>query len=413
MSDITLEQSIQRPDKTKMVNAQIDSLNMFLNESKETFTKLLKEFHCKDRLQSPEDYSDYVRCPIDSSHLIPSSSYDNHMYRCHKISAKYGVESHSYSNSIPDSLITGSKVESHNISGDVNDINPNDINDEELIDKSDERLIVDDDLIDELTSLINPTVSISIESLCQKDLLDFEKEIQLWKLIPFSLLHISIRDLDQKKIRSYIVTLMEKYCVVFDTDLVTFIYMCIYQDPSTTPDSIVKQLYDFFGSKTNSFVLSLWKFLIKLSVIKKRKELIDQGKLSINTQPTIEHNIQMSTNTISTNINNDNQLNDPSLFLSIQHDYKRRRQTYRGKMTHITRMTFKDQLRDFINRKMLMLHLEKGYTLLEPPERLITKNMKKEIEAEERAKNMIPKENQFTDIFASRKEALRRYRNKH
>ena len=67
-------------------------------------------------------------------------------------------------------------------------------------------------------------------------------------------------------------------------------------------------------------------------------------------------------------------------------DYKRRRQSYRAKMTHLTKRTTIQEHRDIINMRMLMLAEEKGYQLKGEVDRVTTKTTPKEIEDELRRK---------------------------
>lgn len=66
-------------------------------------------------------------------------------------------------------------------------------------------------------------------------------------------------------------------------------------------------------------------------------------------------------------------------------DYKRRRQSYRAKMTHLTKRTTIQEHRDLINLRMKVL-AERGYRLLGPVERVTTKTTPQEIEKEMRQK---------------------------
>lgn len=66
-------------------------------------------------------------------------------------------------------------------------------------------------------------------------------------------------------------------------------------------------------------------------------------------------------------------------------DYKRRRQSYRAKMTHLTKRTTIQEHRDLINLRMQVL-AERGYRLLGPVERVTTKTTPQEIEKEMRQK---------------------------
>ena len=66
-------------------------------------------------------------------------------------------------------------------------------------------------------------------------------------------------------------------------------------------------------------------------------------------------------------------------------DYKRRRQSYRAKMTHLTTRTTIQEHRDLINLRMKVL-AERGYRLLGPVERVTTKTTPQEIEKEMRQK---------------------------
>ena len=67
-------------------------------------------------------------------------------------------------------------------------------------------------------------------------------------------------------------------------------------------------------------------------------------------------------------------------------DYKRRRQSYRAKMTHLTKRTTIQEHRDIINMRMLMLAEEKGYKLEGEIDRVTTKTTPKDIEDELRRK---------------------------
>ena len=67
-------------------------------------------------------------------------------------------------------------------------------------------------------------------------------------------------------------------------------------------------------------------------------------------------------------------------------DYKRRRQSYRAKMTHLTKRTTIQEHRDIINMRMLMLAEEKGYQLKGEVDRVTTKTTPKDIEDELRRK---------------------------
>ena len=65
-------------------------------------------------------------------------------------------------------------------------------------------------------------------------------------------------------------------------------------------------------------------------------------------------------------------------------DYKRRRQSYRAKMTHLTKRTTIQEHRDFINARMRMLAEDKGYRLIGTIDRVTTKTTPLEIEKEMR-----------------------------
>ena len=67
-------------------------------------------------------------------------------------------------------------------------------------------------------------------------------------------------------------------------------------------------------------------------------------------------------------------------------DYKRRRQSYRAKMTHLTKRTTIQEHRDFINMRMQMLAEEEGYRLIGTVDRVTTKTTPQEIEREMRRK---------------------------
>ena len=65
-------------------------------------------------------------------------------------------------------------------------------------------------------------------------------------------------------------------------------------------------------------------------------------------------------------------------------DYKRRRASYRAKMTHLTKRTTIQEHRDLINLRMRVLSEREGYRLLGPVERVTTKDTPKVIEKEQR-----------------------------
>lgn len=67
-------------------------------------------------------------------------------------------------------------------------------------------------------------------------------------------------------------------------------------------------------------------------------------------------------------------------------DYKRRRASYRAKMTHLTKRTTIQEHRDLINLRMRVLSEREGYRLLGPVERVTTKDTPKVIEKEQRQK---------------------------
>ena len=71
-------------------------------------------------------------------------------------------------------------------------------------------------------------------------------------------------------------------------------------------------------------------------------------------------------------------------------DYKRRRQSYRAKMTHLTKRTVIQEHRDMINLKMSLLAEREGYRLLDPIDRITTKTTPQEIEKELRQKRYFP-----------------------
>ena len=67
-------------------------------------------------------------------------------------------------------------------------------------------------------------------------------------------------------------------------------------------------------------------------------------------------------------------------------DYKRRRQSYRAKMTHLTKRTIIQEPRDMVNLRMNILAEQGGFRLLEPVDRVLTKTTPQEIEKELRQK---------------------------
>ena len=97
-------------------------------------------------------------------------------------------------------------------------------------------------------------------------------------------------------------------------------------------------------------------------------------------------------------------------------DYKRRRQSYRAKMTHLTKRTTIQEHRDLINLRMKVL-AERGYRLLGPVERVTTETTPQEIEKELRLKRwesyhllrhrITPKELQFQNPLEAR-DTIRR-----
>ncbi|CBK22257.2 uncharacterized protein [Blastocystis hominis] len=91
-------------------------------------------------------------------------------------------------------------------------------------------------------------------------------------------------------------------------------------------------------------------------------------------------------------------------------DYKRRRQSYRAKMTHLTKRTTIQEHRDFINMRMQMLAEEEGYRLIGTVDRVTTKTTPQEIEREMRRKRVTPKELQFRNPLDARNDMRRKLR---
>lgn len=155
-------------------------------------------------------------------------------------------------------------------------------------------------------------------------------------------------------------------------------------------------------SYSKSFVLSLWKYLAKIEIRRIRNDLIQMGDPSVVTKrvPAASETAPLSKWEI------EQSEAPPSkgmycyiLYLCVETsnkpatlpegDYKRRRQSYRAKMTHLTKRTTIQEHRDFINMRMQMLAEEEGYHLIGTVDRVTTKTTPQEIEREMRQKRFV------------------------
>ena len=182
-----------------------------------------------------------------------------------------------------------------------------------------------------------------------------------------------------------------------------------------------------------SFVLSLWKYLAKIEIRRIRSELIRMGDPAVVTKrvpaasemaPLSKWEIEQREATPSKGIGSHcfsdriEPSNQPAAL--PEGDYKRRRQSYRAKMTHLTKRTTIQEHRDFINMRMQMLAEEEGYRLIGKVDRVTTKTTPQEIEREMRKKRwrllawltgrVTPKELQFRNPLDARNDMRRKLR---
>lgn len=156
------------------------------------------------------------------------------------------------------------------------------------------------------------------------------------------------------------------------------------------------------GTKTKPFVLGLWKFIIRSLTHSLHTQLINQGEITEATQSVLDSFLQSQwcddESVVVVEGTGDGAADSTAESTEkMRNDYKRRRQSYRGKMTHLTKRSPTQLHRDLINMRMKMMVDEDGYTTAEEIERVTTKTTPQDIESEMRAKLSVPSHQQFTD----------------
>jgi len=379
----------------------------------------------KENLMKKVRNSMLVHCPINPSHRIPASRLDKHLNVCRYTSKDIRPQDVCSSPEFfyqSSSAVIPIFIDEEKHSSFKNESNRCELNEEP--DKSS-------------NSKANPVccsngksleerLASSKQSILSKNqdthsgFMDNRRSIMAWEVIPASHRRLKLHLVPQEKIKTWIIQNLPQVEYLSSLEgasnrLVNFVLSCLQEEKVAHPSGMEEMLKDLLGNETQSFVLSLWKFLAvsisaeennaKQSSIENRR----QEPLDLNTTDTgdtheplpvenyvkeiplpmdrvinelspqqrlavYEHVIQKSKAKregqkeevdleVASDPNNDKDAEGgqpKSRFevLAEQRDYKRRRQSYRAKNVHITKRSAVEVMRDLIETQMQILEMQ-------------------------------------------------------
>lgn len=250
---------------------------------------------------------------------------------------------------------------------------------------------------------------VPLESLSRMDPSDMEVYVNSLKQLPPTFLNVQLPLISISRLDVQISTLFARLSILQDQDLVNLVISLLLNTSTSHPDILVSELYQFFGSKTRVFSqVSMWFAVICVEFV----EVFGQNRNSADSKWADPDGRSVCGDKASANGIRDRSSLEMGNWAERSHnikgyglipllfcleasnkpaalpegDYKRRRQSYRAKMTHLTKRTTIQEHRDFINMRMQMLAEEEGYRLIGTVDRVTTKTTPQEIEREMRRK---------------------------
>lgn len=245
-----------------------------------------------------------------------------------------------------------------------------------------------------------------------------DREIQNLPLIPQRYSHLDLSFIDMQRLQNIIRIILDKYFLYIiilnrmslhcDYDLINYICGLLLSSSKSNPDGVYKEIREFYGSKSKPFVLTLWKHLMKIYLRIEREKLIERGLIQIKPiekDKPKEKKEDAFLELVRKRENQNVELEMPKNLTEEEKikwnetlqkkDYKRRRQSYRAKLTHLTKRTPIQIQRDLINTTYLLLCDEYDFKLNGEIERVTTLSTPQDLEAEARAKAIVNNEERY------------------
>lgn len=93
-----------------------------------------------------------------------------------------------------------------------------------------------------------------------------DKQIESLNQIPQYYCKLEIATIEGIRLQNIIKRILEKLSLHCDDDLVNYICGLLKSDEYSNPQTIYKEIKEFYGSKTKTFVLALWKYIMKITL---------------------------------------------------------------------------------------------------------------------------------------------------
>ena len=233
---------------------------------------------------------------------------------------------------------------------------------------------------------------------------DMESAVNAMMQIPATFLNVQLPLISISRLDVHISTLFSKLGVLQDQDLVNMVIGLLLNSSTSHPDVMTTELSPFLGSQTRVLFCHGLRIDVRAQSVEIPGEDRDPSdpRRADQTGRSVRSHAESASAVGGGSAGRvgdraDCRGDEGSVFLSSsmigdakepatlpEGDYKRRRQSYRAKMTHLTKRTTIQEHRDFINARMRMLAQDKGYRLIGTIDRVTTKTTPLEIEKEMR-----------------------------
>lgn len=95
---------------------------------------------------------------------------------------------------------------------------------------------------------------------------EMDKEIESLNQIPQHYCKLEITPIEGIRLQNIIKRILEKLSLHCDDDLVNYICGLLKSEENSNPQKIYEEIKEFYGTKTKSFVLALWKYIMKITL---------------------------------------------------------------------------------------------------------------------------------------------------